>query len=401
MRTHALVSLVFCAVVIAGCATNNTGDSLEIAKNVSDDGCTVVSNNHRGFWIGVNGCSTDTTLKTALHNKIKNHRVIKYTENASSIPSGYNNFVTTLDNLLYLDNFSAVIPVRFDVWDFFAAIALKNANSRGVTCPAKNRIYDLYSGYCYSPAGKLAATAPTTLDDIPQMFNPANTNDQTLMNREHAWPNSWFKSATAVNDPSTGNFCYDGNNDSSYNNYNDYRAFTDIHALLPTELNSNQTGRADYPYGITTAPTITYSSTGGKAASPNTGGRQGPPDHSLITQGVYTTAGTAEDQVPTAVTLIFDPPDHVKGDIARIYFYMATRYYTEDGCWRGDASASPPYAVNKANIKTWQENMLRKWHNDDPVDDGERARNDLIHRIQGNRNPFVDHPEWVAKIADF
>jgi endonuclease I len=81
--------------------------------------------------------------------------------------------------------------------------------------------------------------------------------------------------------------------------------------------------------------------------------------------------------------------------MARIYFYMATRYYQEDTCWNNVAAA------NKANIKRWQENMLRKWHRDDPVDDVERARNDLIHRVQGNRNPFVDHPEWVDKISDF
>jgi len=401
MRLHPVFHLLLLGAFASSCVANNPGEPLAIAKNVNDDGCTVVSNDHRGFWIGVNSCQSDTALKTALHNKIKNHRVVKYTENSSAIPSGYNNFATVTDNMLFLDSFSAAIPERFDVWDYFTALALKNGNSRGITCPAKNRIYDVYSGYCYSPAGKLAATAPATIDDIPQLFNHTNGNDQALMNREHAWPNSWFKSATAVNDPSTGNYCYDGNNDSNYNNFNDYRAFTDIHALLPTESTSNQTGRSDYPYGITTAPTITYSSTGGKAASPNTGGRQGPPNHSLITQGAYTSGGPASDQVPLAVTVIFDPPDHIKGDIARIYFYMATRYYTEDTCWRGDSSASPPLAVDKANIKTWQEKMLRKWHNDDPVDEGERIKNDLIHRIQGNRNPFVDHPEWVAKIADF
>jgi endonuclease I len=45
--------------------------------------------------------------------------------------------------------------------------------------------------------------------------------------------------------------------------------------------------------------------------------------------------------------------------------------------------------------------MLRQWHANDPVDSGEIAKNDLIQRIQGNRNPFIDHPEWVEKIGDF
>lgn len=392
--------LIISCFLYTRCAQVAQAESSSIKISTTETGGKIVSNEFYGYYFLLDSSKTDDSLKLELHNRIKGHRVIKYTENSSAIPSGYD-FTTISDNLIFISDLSTTVPVRFDVWDYFTGIALKNANSRGVTCPAKNRVYDVYSGYCYIPAGKAAATAPATTYDIPQLFNHTSANDQASMNREHAWPNSWFKNATAVNDPATGNYCFDGNNDSNYNNYNDYRAFTDIHALLPTESSSNQIGRADYPYGITTAPTISYSGAGAKQATPNTGGRQGPPNHSSITQGAYASCGTAADQVPCAATVIFDPPDHMKGDIARIYFYMATRYYTEDSCWRDDLSPSPPLAVNKANIKTWQEKMLRKWHNDDPVDDGERAKNDLIHRIQGNRNPFIDHPEWVAKISDF
>ena len=41
---------------------------------------------------------------------------------------------------------------------------------------------------------------------------------------------------------------------------------------------------------------------------------------------------------------------------------------------------------------------LLQWHLDDPVNDTERLRNDLIQTYQGNRNPFIDHPEWVGCI---
>ena len=43
---------------------------------------------------------------------------------------------------------------------------------------------------------------------------------------------------------------------------------------------------------------------------------------------------------------------------------------------------------------------MLKWNELDPVDDTERLRNDTIEQIQGNRNPFVDHPEYRARCFD-
>jgi uncharacterized protein len=43
-------------------------------------------------------------------------------------------------------------------------------------------------------------------------------------------------------------------------------------------------------------------------------------------------------------------------------------------------------------------NVLKKWSEKDKVDEFERRRNEMIFRFQKNRNPFVDHPEWINLI---
>ncbi len=92
----------------------------------------------------------------------------------------------------------------------------------------------------------------------------------------------------------------------------------------------------------------------------------------------------------------WEPRDEVKGDVARIMFYMATRY-------EGDASDEPDLELVE-NITTYPNpefgilSTLLKWHNDDPVSEFERNRNDKIYSYQDNRNPFIDHPEYVSKI---
>ena len=57
--------------------------------------------------------------------------------------------------------------------------------------------------------------------------------------------------------------------------------------------------------------------------------------------------------------------------------------------------------VYEMPIDEKQEATLRKWHKEDPVDANEIARNDAIEALQHNRNPYIDHPEYVDKIKDF
>lgn len=80
-------------------------------------------------------------------------------------------------------------------------------------------------------------------------------------------------------------------------------------------------------------------------------------------------------------TVVFEPPMNHKGNVARAMFYFSVRY-------------SLPIAPE-------QEEALRKWNLEDPVDEEEILRNDAIQHIQGNRNPFIDYPALADSIADF
>ena len=89
---------------------------------------------------------------------------------------------------------------------------------------------------------------------------------------------------------------------------------------------------------------------------------------------------------------VFEPIDGYKGDFARNYFYMATRYYGEDNNWPGSDM------TNGAEPKPWALNMLYLWHQQDPVSQKEIDRNNAVYQIQDNRNPFIDHPEYVGTL---
>jgi len=76
-----------------------------------------------------------------------------------------------------------------------------------------------------------------------------------------------------------------------------------------------------------------------------------------------------------------EPKESIRGDIARIHFYMSYLY--------------------KIPLSKSQEEMLRSWNRADPPDEWEMGRNSLVEMIQGNRNPFVDQHDLVNRIPSF
>ena len=92
---------------------------------------------------------------------------------------------------------------------------------------------------------------------------------------------------------------------------------------------------------------------------------------------------------------VYAPPRGYEGDFARIIMYMATIYPAER--WSGQGVnffADGEYPT----LNGYSRQLLLQWHNLDPVSDIERTRNDVISKVQGNRNPFVDYPQLVDYI---
>lgn len=93
--------------------------------------------------------------------------------------------------------------------------------------------------------------------------------------------------------------------------------------------------------------------------------------------------------------IVFEPNDSVKGDFARILFYAMVTYNVSgwtkgegSSCFNGNVSTN--YGLTSYAIK-----LFTYWNNLDPVSDWERNVNNKLATIQNNRNPFVDHPEYV------
>lgn len=141
---------------------------------------------------------------------------------------------------------------------------------------------------------------------------------------------------------------------------NDMGPGTDLHHIRPTDASVNSTrGSLDFDEG----------------------------GSEVYDQGVAT--GNFKDSDS------WEPRDEVKGDVARMMFYMAIRYEGDDGY----VDLELNYQVNNGSAPYIGDlEMLLKWHLEDPVDEFEMNRNDVIYSYQGNRNPFIDHPELVELI---
>jgi len=188
-------------------------------------------------------------------------------------------------------------------------------------------------------------------------------------NREHSWPKSY-------------GFPVDGTNNYPY---------TDCFHLKLSDAAYN-TARSNRVYAPSTSAGTEYTTN----LTNGTGGGS----------GAYPGNSNWADSITTNGR--WQVWNDRRGDCARAIFYMDVRY--EGGTHSVTNVAEPQLVVTDtltlitasntgANLSTAYMGMLAtllQWHAADPVDARERAFNDVVYGYQGNRNPFIDHPEWVA-----
>ncbi len=95
---------------------------------------------------------------------------------------------------------------------------------------------------------------------------------------------------------------------------------------------------------------------------------------------------------------VFEPIDEFKGDVARSLLYFITRYEDRVQNFETSDVNNPQDGTRTRVFEQWYINLLLNWHQKDPVSAFEIARNNYAYTYQGNRNPFVDRPEFVSMI---
>ncbi len=170
-------------------------------------------------------------------------------------------------------------------------------------------------------------------------------------NREHSFPRSWWGGSTSV------------------------PQYSDVFMVIPADGWINGL-RSNNPYGEVAA--------GGAIQTTNNGSK----------------LGSSAISIPGYTGNVFEPRDEFKGDLARIYFYMVTRYENNIASWENTTTEADAVldGTTFPSMEQWAIDMFIDWHNNDPVSAKEIERNDEIFALQNNRNPFVDHPEYVDLI---
>lgn len=210
-------------------------------------------------------------------------------------------------------------------------------------------IWDMYS---YPPKKEFINpyTYKYPTDEERKKIKPCNKEGQCY-NREHSFPKSWFGGKQKP-------------------------MYTDLFHIYPTDKMVNSE-RDNYPYGKWEyTKKLLYTSQNGSK------------------KGYCRSPDSLSD------IIVFEPIDEYKGDFARTYFYMATRYENIIADWKNNSIyTSQVLAGNDSTVyQTWYIKLLLEWHKLDSVSPKEINRNNDVYLKQLNRNPFIDSTNFVERI---
>lgn len=235
---------------------------------------------------------------------------------------------------------------------------LKTQLKNIITSGHQDRGYGaLYDAYVTSDTDSFYENDNTVLDMYSENPNGADSyyynhgsrrcgnysSENDCYNREHIFPQSFF------------------HKDSPMKN--------DIHHVVPSDGYVNGI-RSRYPFGEVT--NANYTSNNGSKRGQNT--------------------------FDSYSGIVFEPIDEFKGDIARMLLYFITRYEDEIKSWGTSNLNENPSNTENSGYDDWYLKLIYKWHTQDPVSQREIVRNNEAYNFQGNRNPFIDHPEYVSQI---
>lgn len=233
--------------------------------------------------------------------------------------------------------------------------ALKTALSQIITNGHQDQGYAaLWTAYATTDRDQFYENDNTILDmysENPNGADPYNysyasnqcgnyNSEADCYNREHIIPQSFFNDNAPM--------------------------VSDVHHIRPTDGYVNNM-RGTYPFGKVGTASFT-SQNGSKVGTSQSAGYSGT---------------------------VFEPIDAFKGDIARMIFYFVTRYENQLSGFNGGAILG---STAYPGIQNWELNVLLAWNAMDPVSPAEISRNNASYAHQGNRNPYIDNPQWANAV---
>ncbi len=175
----------------------------------------------------------------------------------------------------------------------------------------------------------------------------------SYISREHSYCHNWMPT-----NPADGSAAAPNNVER--------KEYNDQHHLFPTNQDDVNAVRSNYPMGEITTLSSSF----------------------LLSKRGQNSLGQT----------VFEPRSNHKGDFARAVMYMATAYNTQNNAFGVSKTWEFRNPISTSITYGQDQNILKKWHYQDPPDAYEISRNDFLDSLQGNRNPFIDSMRYACYI---